>query len=93
MSWNYCSSCGTGKLKCSKFVPVHGMKTLEYRRYSSSFLTSLVDGGECSTSASAALPPWGGEQCPLNRRLGGPQSQSGYFGEDKNILILPGTEP
>ena len=29
----------------------------------------------------------------LNRRLGGPQSWSGRFGEEKNLLPLPGIEP
>jgi hypothetical protein len=52
------------------------------RKYSSySFLTSALDGGEWSASRpSRALPrgkdPW----YPLNRRLGGPQSQSGRRG-------------
>jgi hypothetical protein len=32
--------------------------------------------------------PW----CPLNMKLGGPQSRSGSFGEEKNILTLPGYE-
>jgi hypothetical protein len=31
--------------------------------------------------------------CPLNRRLGGPQSRSGRGGEDKNSQSLPGFEP
>jgi len=29
----------------------------------------------------------------LNRRLGGPQNQSGYFGEVKNLLFLLQSEP
>jgi hypothetical protein len=33
--------------------------------------------------------PW----CPFNRRLCGPQSWSGYGGEEKNSLPLPGLEP
>jgi hypothetical protein len=28
----------------------------------------------------------------MNRRLGGPQSKSGGFGQHKNILPLPGSE-
>jgi hypothetical protein len=30
---------------------------------------------------------------PLDRRLGGPQSLSGWCGEEKNCLSLPGIEP
>jgi hypothetical protein len=32
-------------------------------------------------------------QYPLNRKLGGPQSQSGQFGGEKNLVPLPGFEP
>jgi hypothetical protein len=32
-------------------------------------------------------------QCPLNSKLGGPQSQSGCFGKEKNILLLLASEP
>jgi hypothetical protein len=44
--------------------------------------------------APAALPPrkeppW----CPLDRRLGGPQSRSERGGEEKNSQPLPGLEP
>jgi len=31
-------------------------------------------------------------QCPMNRRLGRPHGQSGHFGEEKNLLSLPGFE-
>jgi hypothetical protein len=30
---------------------------------------------------------------PLNRRLAGLQTQSGHFGEEKNLLILLGFKP
>jgi hypothetical protein len=30
---------------------------------------------------------------PLDRRLGGPQSQSGRGGEEKNFQLMPGLEP
>jgi hypothetical protein len=32
------------------------------------------------------------QQYPLNRRLGGLQAQSGRFGEEKNLLHVPGFE-
>jgi hypothetical protein len=38
------------------------------------------------------LPPKDPLHYPFNRRLGGPQSQSGCIGEDKNLLPLPGME-
>jgi hypothetical protein len=38
--------------------------------------------------APAALP-----QGPLDRRLGGPQSGSGRFGEEKHLLPLTGIQP
>jgi hypothetical protein len=36
--------------------------------------------------AHSFVSPW----CPLHRRLGGPQSQSGHSGEEKNYQPLPG---
>jgi hypothetical protein len=52
------------------------------RRYSSySFLTLELDGGEWSASRSGrALVPGKDPRYPLNRTLGGPQSQSGHRG-------------
>jgi hypothetical protein len=48
-------------------------------------VTSVLDGGDRSTSRPFALPqrkiPW----YPLYRRLGGPQNRSGYYGADKNL--------
>jgi len=42
------------------------------------------------------LHPWGKNppppQFPFNKRLGGPQNQSEYFGEEKNLLYLLGIE-
>jgi hypothetical protein len=42
--------------------------------------------------ASAAKPPGKGPQYPLSRRLGRPQTRSGCFGVEKNLLPLPGIE-
>jgi len=40
------------------------------------------------------LYPRGYNSChTLNRRLGEPQSWSGCFGEEINLLLLPGTKP
>jgi hypothetical protein len=37
--------------------------------------------------------PWNKPRWPLNRRLCGPQSRSGRFGEEKNLFPLAGFEP
>jgi len=55
-----------------------------------SFFTSVLDGSEWSTSSPGHFSSVKEPQCPLNRRLGDPQSQFGYFEEWKNLLLLPG---
>jgi hypothetical protein len=58
------------------------------------FLTSVLDGGECSASRPGRFTP--GErasQYPMDRRLGGPKCQSGLYGEERNLLPPPRTEP
>jgi len=42
---------------------------------------------------SQPLYPWGKSQYPLDRRLGGPHSQSEHGGEEENSQPLPGIEP
>jgi hypothetical protein len=51
------------------------------------FLTLELDGGEWSAS-----PPGCYTWCPLDRRLGGPQSWTGHS-EGKNSQPLPGLKP
>jgi hypothetical protein len=41
----------------------------------------------------ATLPQGKSSQYPLDRRLDGPQSQSGHGGEEKNSQPLPGLKP
>jgi hypothetical protein len=41
----------------------------------------------------AALPPEKEPLVPIDRRLGGPQSQSGCSNEEKNAWTLPGIKP
>ena len=43
--------------------------------------------------AQTALSLGKGPGCPLNRRRGGPQSQSGRFEEEVNVLPLPEVKP
>jgi hypothetical protein len=57
------------------------------------FLTAALAGGEWSASRPCRLTPGGNSpQYPLDRRLGGPQSRSGCYKEEKNILPLLGIE-
>jgi hypothetical protein len=42
--------------------------------------------------APAALPPGKSPRYPFYRRLGGPQSRSGRYGEVKFFFTLPGFE-
>jgi hypothetical protein len=56
-------------------------------------MTSTLDWGEWSASYPDRFTPRGNSsQYPLHRRLGGPQSRHGRYGEG-NILCLPGIEP
>jgi hypothetical protein len=55
------------------------------RRYSSSFLTSALDGGEWTASRPGrALPRGMDSWYPLYRRLGWPRSRSGHRLEEKS---------
>jgi hypothetical protein len=70
------------------------MKADGEQRYSSTH-SSLqpLDGGEWSVSCLIRFTS-GKELCyPLYRRLGGLQSWSGQFGEQKNLMPIPGFEP
>jgi hypothetical protein len=62
-------------------------------RYSSTFLDLGTRWRWVVSFTSLPLYPRGYRpRYPLDRRLGGPQSQSGLCGEEKN-LTLPGIEP
>jgi hypothetical protein len=53
------------------------------------FFTSALAGGKCSASRSGLFTPRGkGTRYPLDRRLGGPQSRSGRYGEMKILDVL-----
>jgi hypothetical protein len=47
---------------------------------------------KCSTRRSGRCTPGKEHQYPLNMRFGGPQSRCGRFGEEENLLPLPGFE-
>jgi len=75
----------------SKLVAVHATNAEDLQFHS--FLTPVLDGGEWSTSCPGCFTP-GREPCySLNIRLGGPQSLSRTFGEEKNNCPFPEYEP
>jgi hypothetical protein len=85
--------CTTALVKC-KAVQIYAMKP--YRGvdvWLNSFLTLALDGGVVNFVPWLLRPQGKRPQSTLNRRLGGLQSWSGHFGEEKNILSLPGIEP
>jgi len=53
----------------------------------------VLVGGEWSSSPCSRFTPDKEPLYPLIRRLGVPQSWSGCFGEETNILALLGFEP
>jgi hypothetical protein len=56
-------------------------------------LTEAINGGEWSASRPGHFTPQGKSPWyPLARRLGGPQSHSGCYGEGKNSQPLLGLE-
>jgi hypothetical protein len=64
-----CQDKNKSKAKLSRYYQIDAKGEKSYSSYS--FLTSALDGGEGSVSHP---------RYPLNRRLGGPQSWSGYRG-------------
>jgi hypothetical protein len=58
----------------------------EWRYSSTHSSTSILDGGEWSAS-HPGIPCY-----PLDRRLGVPQSHSGFSGEEKNSQLLLGID-
>lgn len=75
-----------------KVVPMHTIKGYEGVEVLLHLLgNSAADVGShpsCFTLAESTH-----SQCPLNQRLGGPQSLTGCSGEQKNLLLLPGIKP
>jgi hypothetical protein len=57
-----------------------------------SFLASALDEGEWSASHSGCFTTMKESWYSLNRQLGGPQSRSGHFWEEKNLWRLMGSD-
>jgi hypothetical protein len=88
---NFCTNLGKEK---GKLLPSQTMKAYrgaEVQLHSS--LTSVLDGGKWSTSHPGWFTPRKEPQYPLNMKLGGPQSWSGHYREEKNLLLLPQFKP
>jgi hypothetical protein len=67
------------------------MKEYTHNRRTTPITLSFVpDGGERPTSCPSHFTQEKEPQYPLNRILGGPHSQSGHFGEEKNNPKLQG---
>ena len=64
------------------------MKAYSGRGGITPFITSAVDGDDCSTSCHGHFSPKKEKLYLLNRRKGGPHSRSGRFGEDEVIIII-----
>jgi len=69
-------------------VPVCAMKARGGSR--GIFLTSVLDGDVWLASCLCTFNPKKEHRCPLNRRLGGFQSWSRHFREEKNLMPLLG---
>jgi hypothetical protein len=79
LRWLNIFSCIAGKQ--SSPATRHGGAWGERRYISYSFLTTALDGGECSASRPGhALSRGKDPRYPLYRRLGGPQTRSGHRG-------------
>jgi hypothetical protein len=61
--------------------------------YSSTFSTPALGDDERSVLFPTAVFRGKNTRHPLNRKLGGPKDQSERFGEEINLLLLPGIEP
>jgi hypothetical protein len=75
-------TCLWSMVKCNgKVVPVHAMKAYGGRRGIAPLILNLsVDGGEWLSSHLGQFTTRKELRYPLNRRLGGPWSQSGHSG-------------
>jgi hypothetical protein len=68
------------------------MKAYTGNRGITPFLNWRLDGGKWLTSRPGRFAPMKEPWHPLNTRLGGPQSQSAYFWDNKNHMPLTGFE-
>jgi len=80
---------GRGEVTC-----VHAVKHAWVEAQCHSFLITALNGGRWSASCSSHFIPSSERRLfPYNGRLGGPQSESGHFEVEKNLLPLPRFKP
>ena len=77
----------------SKFAGMSTRTRMRAELYFHPFITSIEDKVIGQLHASAVLPLGKNHWYPLNRRLGGPQSRCGLFGEEMCFLPLPEQKP
>jgi len=80
-----------GKDKFSLFTPWRRRGEWTYGPTFSSLRHLILV--RCQRYVPNVLPPGERPLCPMNGRLGSPQSRSGYFGKGVNLLPLPEFEP
>jgi len=73
-----------GKVFCMHATKAYG------KRYLHSFLTLALWNWVVSCTRQTLHSRGNDSHYPLNKRLGGPQSQSGLFEEKKNASLVPG---
>jgi hypothetical protein len=76
----------------STVFPIYSVKAYTGNRGISPFLNWGLDGSKWLTSCPGRFAPVKESRHPLNTTLGGPQSWSGYFGDNKNLMPLTGFE-
>jgi hypothetical protein len=62
------------------------------QKYSSTFSTHALGDEEGSVLVPTAVLRGNSSRHPLNGKLDGSKGQSGRFGEETNLLLLPGLE-
>jgi len=81
-------------IKKKVVFPFHTIKVYRRSKGIAPLILNLVTRQWCVvTSCLSHFTPRKEPWYPLNRRLMGPQTQSGHFEEGKNILPFPGFEP
>ena len=82
------NSCLKGKV-----VRIHAMKADCGSSGIAPLILYLDAGWEWPASRSTRFIPRKEPRCQLNKRLGGPHSQSGRIRQDRNLLPLPAFDP
>jgi len=74
-------------------MPVHAMKAHRWSRGIAPLILKLGTSCSLSTSHIGCSGPVKEHRCQLHRRLDGPQSRSGSFGDERNAVVQSGIQP